>query len=77
MNHGELRTDWPPRVDGSTLPYLFARAADGEASAAAVSLIPHPDGTVTATFGGLRQANASGGAIRRRASQLRRREAGR
>lgn len=44
-----------PKVGKSFLPYVVAWVADGRPSPTLIALIPHRDGTVTATFGDLRE----------------------
>jgi hypothetical protein len=44
-----------PHVDRAFLPYVFAWVTAGPPSPTLISLIPQPNGTVTATRGDLRQ----------------------
>jgi len=56
MNYAELeqRLAALPKVGTSFLPYVIAWVPDGRPSPTLVALIPHRDGTVTATVGDLR-----------------------
>lgn len=56
MNYQELveRVAGLPQIGESTRPYLLQRSDDGRPTAAFITLIPHADGTVTASRGDLR-----------------------
>ncbi|MFJ3393126.1 hypothetical protein [Leifsonia aquatica] len=56
MNFNELvdKVAALPGVDHATVPYLVTRALDGVPTTSGLTLVAHPDGTYTATYGDLR-----------------------